>query len=141
MCVTPINIKKVSSDGSVHYVSVPCGKCSECLQKYQNSWSIRLQAESKYWTYCYFLTLTYNQDTVPMSVEKTSGEVSLTVHKKDVQDWLKRFRTAYFRKYGENIDMKYFITSEYGPRTQRPHYHCLFFCDRSVIDMLPLKND
>lgn len=79
-----------------------------------------------------------------------------TVRKKDVQDWLKRGRISLQRKYpdifnvGQNprqkrtwIDfsgishdypscsltptVKYFISSEYGPRTFRPHLHgCMF---------------
>lgn len=71
-----------------------------------------------------------------------------TVRKKDVQDWLKRGRER-FRRAGipsrckttwtdlkgvvrplpssAITSIKYFITSEYGPRTFRPHYHgCIF---------------
>lgn len=42
-----------------------------------------------------------------------------SVRKKDVQDWLKRGR--------KTLDFTYFITSEYGPRTLRPHYHGVLF--------------
>lgn len=79
-----------------------------------------------------------------------------SVLKKDVQDWLKRGRVRLVRKFPEtfahdvnprlkthwiNSDgvrlplpscsqtptIKYFITSEYGPRTHRPHYHGVVF--------------
>lgn len=44
-----------------------------------------------------------------------------SVRKKDVQDWIKRGR------YYLNKEFKYFITSEYGPGTLRPHYHGIIF--------------
>lgn len=79
-----------------------------------------------------------------------------SVCKKDVQDWLKRGRIAAERKCPELFagkcnprfkstwidsdgivrslpssaipkNFKYFITSEYGPRTSRPHYHGVMF--------------
>lgn len=48
-----------------------------------------------------------------------------SIRKKDVQEWNNRCRKAY-RKATGNIT-KYFITSEYGPRTLRPHYHGVMF--------------
>lgn len=78
-----------------------------------------------------------------------------TVSKSDVQGWLKRSRRRFERAFGvedgaisdrqykEWTDQdgevlplpsscltktfKYFITSEYGPRTHRPHYHGVIF--------------
>lgn len=44
-----------------------------------------------------------------------------SVRKEDVQKWLKRGRKRL------NKEIKYFITSEYGPRTLRPHYHGVIF--------------
>ena len=141
MCVSPINIKKVSSDGSVHWIAVPCGKCPECLAKYQNAWSLRLQAESLLWKYCWFFTLTYNNDTVPYRVDSETGEYYLTVYKKDVQDWIKRFRTNYERRTGQKCSMRYFLTSEYGPNTQRPHYHLLLFTNFGIEEVSYAKRD
>lgn len=43
---------------------------------------------------------------------------------KDLQDWLKRGREK-LRRQGKSFT--YFLTSEYGPRTLRPHYHGCFF--------------
>ena len=79
-----------------------------------------------------------------------------TVYKKDVQNWLKRCRMRIaralpsvfgtdcnprFNRYWRDLDgevhslpssavpntFKYFITSEYGPKTHRPHYHGVLF--------------
>ena len=49
------------------------------------------------------------------------------VSKYDVQCFIKRVRIDYERKYNETLDFKYFLCSEYGPCTLRPHYHAVFF--------------
>lgn len=49
------------------------------------------------------------------------------VSKYDVQCFIKRVRIDYERKYEQPLDFKYFICSEYGPCTLRPHYHAIFF--------------
>lgn len=73
-----------------------------------------------------FFTLTYDEQSVPTSVDPESGELLRTVRKSDVQAHLKRFRMNLKRERGLS-DWSYFITSEYGPRTLRPHYHGIFF--------------
>jgi len=54
-----------------------------------------------------------------------------SVRKKDVQDWIKRARQRRKRisqKTGEpEQEFTFYITSEYGPRTLRPHYHGVLF--------------
>lgn len=69
--------------------------------------------EVKYSLASYFVTLTYDDD-------HTDGNV----WKRDCQLFFKRFRKIYTGKF------KYFLCSEYGETTFRPHYHLhLFFCD------------
>lgn len=48
-----------------------------------------------------------------------------SIRKKDVQEWNNRCRKRYRKATGNST--KYFITSEYGPRTMRPHYHGVMF--------------
>lgn len=48
-----------------------------------------------------------------------------SVRKKDVQEWIRRCRNKYKRHTKK--DIKYFITSEYGPGTWRPHYHGIIY--------------
>ena len=52
-------------------------------------------------------------------------------YKPDIQKFLKRLRIKLVRKYGNVPESKirYFIASEYGPCTLRPHYHGIIFCD------------
>lgn len=125
MCLHPIRIyvnNKYDPQGTRN-VQVPCGKCEECRKKYQNSWYVRFYEECNNYPSFIFFTLTYRDDTVPVNVDTQTGECYNTVYKRDVQLWMKQFRKALSEKYGKFVKLKYFITSEYGPRTFRPHYH------------------
>lgn len=53
------------------------------------------------------------------------------VSRSDVQKFLKRLRNRLTKAYENKEDRKfrYFIASEYGPRTFRPHYHGIIFTD------------
>lgn len=206
MCLRPIN-KKI--DGKV--VQLPCGKCLECVKKYQNHWVMRLIEESKHWRYSYLLNLSYANENLPyIELDFANAPYNETdklavygdykgigdylydeydrryfvvdndaqaqarfdyvykvvsklnnkhvnklrqrknteycnyliadniqdgikvpvVNYDDVQRWIKRARTRYERDHdGEKMDFKYFLCSEYGPNTFRPHYHVLLFCN------------
>ena len=51
----------------------------------------------------------------------------------DVQKFFKRLRINIVRKVSKNIKIKYFISSEYGPKTFRPHYHGIIYFDDSRL--------
>lgn len=56
--------------------------------------------------------------------------------RKDVQDFVKRLRTRLSREpllFGYDLSFSYFICSEYGPKTFRPHYHGLLFFRSQVV--------
>lgn len=59
--------------------------------------------------------------------------------KKDVQDFVKRLRSTLARDSSlcsEDLRFSYFICSEYGPKTFRPHYHgLLFFHSQKVASL------
>lgn len=103
------------------YVMVPCGKCPACLSKKRVSWAVRLFQEVKTCESCYFITLTYDEDHIPY--KRVDKDIMIpTVSKKDVQLFLKRLR-----KRIEPFKIRYFLVSEYGPQTFRPHYHMILF--------------
>lgn len=55
-------------------------------------------------------------------------EVTPSLNRLDVRNWLKKCRIEYKRKFGKALPpFKYAICGEYGPRGGRPHYHGLFF--------------
>ncbi len=56
-------------------------------------------------------------------------------YKPDIQKFIKRLRIKLVRLYGNvpSSKIRYFIASEYGPATYRPHYHGILFCDDERI--------
>lgn len=100
---------------------VPCGKCDACLEDRRKDWIVRLQCETFTNPLSSFITLTYDNEHLP---------VDGLVCKSDVQRFIKRLRNV-GRDYDISIpSFKYFIGAEYGSRFHRPHYHgILFGCD------------
>lgn len=141
MCTSPIPhfVSSTKKIGLKHSILVPCGKCDECLKAYQNQWYVRMLEELKKMGKSTFVTLTYDEANVPFYIYDdiedlpsefvdAANQVGIkkrTVCKKDVQDWLKRCRLQYERKKMKK--MTFFMTAEYGPKTQRPHYHGILF--------------
>lgn len=99
-------------DGDVDRpVSLPCNKCVGCVLDRKKDWAIRLLHELRDHEEASFLTATYDDHHLP-----TDG--SLNHH--HVQLALKRLR----RSHGK---FRYFMCGEYGPTTQRPHYHFILY--------------
>lgn len=122
------------------YVSVPCGRCASCLSLKQLDLVTRMQLESSQHRYCMFFTLTYSEEYVPFKFGVRS------VDRSDVQKFLKRFRRSVDRLFLRLLlknqitisdyakkKIRYFICSEYGPKTLRPHYHGLLWFDSPEI--------
>lgn len=85
MCTRPIPIRYVNYKGVDSVVDAPCGKCFDCLRRYQNDWKIRAIEESKSWSHAYFFTLTYAEDNLPYFV--LNSDDTLSVYRgKDLQD-------------------------------------------------------
>ena len=49
------------------------------------------------------------------------------IYLKDVQDFLKRLRITFLRKYGYQLKLSFFACHEYGGDTYRPHSHLLLY--------------
>ncbi len=92
----------------VKEVFVPCGKCIQCLNSRSKSWEIRSILEKNKHTECCCLTLTYNDEHLPLCpdfVNTDNGLVHVPSDKrgiikyKDVQDFIKRLRKSFdFKK-------------------------------------------
>lgn len=110
------------------FVPIPCGQCVGCRLEHSRQWAVRCMLESEYHDENYFITLTYGDD-VPMSeyIDMETGEIktSLTLKKKDVQDFIKRVRSD--KSYYGFDGFRYFCCGEYGSKTARPHYHMIAF--------------
>lgn len=173
-CTSPSTV--VNDYGDV--LTVPCGHCSACLssRSYRHLTCCRLEAESS--KYCYFVTLTFDNDHIPfvywshecdevdtlghILFSSPDGEllskipfshelyIQINEHLKKssnyipdaipyisvdfAQKFLKRLRKNISKFTDEKI--RYYIVSEYGPRSLRPHLHCLFFFNSDVISSI-----
>lgn len=91
---------------------VPCGRCAACRVRRTAEWAVRLYHELHYWDHACFVTLTYDDDHLP---------VDLSVHKDELVRYVRRLRYRLGRR------IKYFACGEYGMQFDRPHYHLLVF--------------
>ena len=131
----------VQKDGYIfsEKILLPCGQCIGCRLEYSRQWATRCVLEASQWKHNYFVTLTYNDLWVPRnhfeSLDYYTGEVfddeSLSLKYDDVQNFMKRLRTNLKRKFDFPLDgqpgVRFYGCSEYGPTTDRPHYHLILF--------------
>lgn len=104
---------------------IPCGSCLSCRLSYARDWTIRCMCHAQTVSPNYFITLTYDDNTIPFNVDIDTGELSgkSTLVKSDLQKFFKRLRESY--PYDNHIS--YFSCGEYGSHSLRPHYHTLVF--------------
>lgn len=106
-------------------IYVPCGKCAWCLSLLRDQWVFRLKQEAKEHLWNYFVTLTYRDEDLPWIVNDETGEMVNSVNKQHISDFNRDLRKKGFK-------FRFFVTSEYGPKTLRPHYHGIYFCDQPM---------
>lgn len=144
--ITPYKVKGINQRGEYVYtddfsgdesvtrqfIEIPCGHCDGCRADRAKEWSDRLIMESHYHDQnsIYFLTLTYDElhlkrvsyfdkfGVYHEGIESDRG----TLVKRDVQLFIKRLR-----KSRPDDKIRYYIAGEYGPKTDRPHYHAIIY--------------
>lgn len=121
MCLYPLKAFRVfdldTGLASIHFkylsgaeeVSLPCGKCVECLQSYSNEWAVRCSLEATLHRDNCMITLTYAHNPI-------------SVCRRDLQLFIKRLR-----KFVLPARIRYFGCGEYGKKGSRPHYHIIIF--------------
>ena len=123
------------SNSTKERVTIPCGKCLGCMQEKRDSWVFRIKEEYKICKGALFVTLTYSEEKVPLTIDGIQ-----TLYKRDAQLYLKRLRASIERgeaKYQPIRDnslkglkmpkIRYYLVGEYGENTLRPHYHAVIF--------------
>lgn len=109
--------KPVTLGGGVY----PCGHCLPCRVQRKSQWKTRLLLEASTHSKSCFLTLTYNDQSLPTIV--VNGKETTTLDPKDLQLWLKRLRETI-----KPLRLRFFACGEYSPPPKnRPHYHVLIF--------------
>lgn len=102
----------------VKTLDLPCGRCPGCKLERSRQWAVRCMHEATQHDLNSFLTLTYNNQSLP--------PYGTLLHR-DYQLFFKRLRKAY-----QPLELSYYMCGEYGERKGRPHYHaCLFGLDFS----------
>lgn len=95
----------------IKMVNVPCGCCSECLKDRSRQWALRILKEAEQYDNNYFITLTYNDDNIPLDRNLVKSEIS---------DFNKKLK-VYLKRKGLESDFRFYGVGEYGSQTARPH--------------------
>lgn len=118
--------------GSKNFESIqlPCGKCIGCRMDYSRMWMARITKEASLYANNCFLTLTYNEENLPIKdvINKETGEL-ITGHplvKEHLQKFIKRLRRNY-EYHKKHTGIRFYACGEYGGRSMRPHYHLALF--------------
>ena len=115
--------------------TIGCGYCWACKLKNSAEWATRIALEAAEHEHNYWITLTYNEEHLPIYEQFTDGESIFendgtwngTLEPEDVTKFINTMRKHYERKPYYHTGIKYFYCGEYGETTGRPHYHmCLF---------------
>lgn len=146
MCYKPIHIKNPILEfdpiKDKYMLDVPCGHCEECKKRKRTDWFVRTYYHAKYvhdvlHGFCLYCTLTYNEACLPHLTLRDGSRIPC-FSSRDIQLFFKRLRTYLLRKH--NISgISYFLSSEYGGTTHRPHYHFLLFVHSSVSPSIVRK--
>lgn len=105
-----LNFKKGINKDNI--LLLPCGQCIGCRLEKSRKWAIRCVHEATQHAHNCFITLTYNDDNLPLD---------LSLNKRHYTLFMKRLR----KKFGDGI--RFFACGEYGSLYQRPHYHAILF--------------
>lgn len=146
----PNNIRFQLSKMNAHYLArnqliqtVPCRNCWACNLNDSAQWATRIMLESLDHDHCYFLTLTYDDEHLPIldhidykyvqdgkeitdEIENDGTWTTGSLYPEDVTKFLKSLK-EYYRIEKNITGIRYFYCGEYGETTQRPHYHMILF--------------
>lgn len=114
------SLKRKYGDDNVYVL--PCGKCESCRRNKAEDWAIRCELEAKCHKYNYFVTLTYNNDSILFGSDY------------DFKAFLDRLEGK-----GHKRKFKYFACREFGELTSRLHWHLVLFCDFPIDLYNPVK--
>ena len=116
-------------------ILIPCGHCIGCRLDYSRSWADRMMLELETAKKAIFVTLTYSEETLCdlqgdhatyTYFDGVNAYASLC--KRDCQLFMKNLRRSFDGQNGKSFrKIRFFLAGEYGPRTQRPHYHAIIF--------------
>lgn len=107
-----------------------CGQCTDCRLASSRDWAIRCSLEAEMHEFNYFVTLTYDDFSIPRGefIDFKGDIYDSNLCRRDVQLFIKNLR-EWERTVNNRTGIKVFYCGEYGDRMGRPHYHiCIFGC-------------
>lgn len=112
---------------------VPCGQCKDCRLEKSSQWGVRCHHEAQLHKQNCFITLTYNNKSLPK--DQNVNKTHLTNFIKKLKTYIntKQYASSKTQPYQHQPykTFRYYAGAEYGEtKTKRPHYHiCLFGYD------------
>lgn len=104
-----ITLNKAPPD--TYKLDLPCGNCLGCRMAKARAWALRCHIEQQRHETTVFTTLTYNEQHVPITLERRHAQL-----------WLKQLR-----RHKPAKSVRYFYCGEYGEQTKRPHFHAILY--------------
>ena len=115
--------------------TVACGHCYACALNYSAEWATRIMLESKKYECNYWVTLTYDQEHLPIAekivlgdeIFENVGDIKWSegcLVEQHMVTFLNSLRKHLERTY-KHKGVKYYYAGEYGSVTNRPHYHII----------------
>jgi len=130
--------KKIPKDNP-NRLQLACGQCIGCRLEYSRQWANRCVLEASDWECNYFLTLTYDNENLPLKsvLDKETGEIieTPTLYPEHLKKFMKDLRRYYDYHYAHD-NIRFFACGEYGETGERPHYHVLLF-NMPITDLVP----
>lgn len=106
--------------------------CLGCRQEQARQWAIRIVHESRCHDHAYFVTLTYDNASLPENGSLVPEDASKFVRR--LRKEQRRIDDALGRK---PRPISHYTVGEYGSLTHRPHYHSVLFgpdfFDRTIV--------
>lgn len=121
-CKHPIRAYQALTSGAILFqapanlahktIRLPCNQCTGCRLKRARTWATRCMHEAQLHEDNCFVTLTYNDETLPPGA---------TLVYRDWQLFMKRLRKHVRKK------IRFYMAGEYGETWGRPHFHAAIF--------------
>lgn len=123
--------------------TIPCNHCYACKLNKSAEWATRCMLETLDHESAYWLTLTYDEEhlpildaikyneiyetdthniIVPVTIENDGTWINGSLFPKHIDEFIKKIRNKF-----RNSKIRYFYCGEYGEQNQRPHYHMLLY--------------
>lgn len=124
--------KKAVGNRSYLKIQVPCGRCIGCRIDKSREWALRCVNEADLHPRNCFITLTYNNESLPKDQSLSKRHFQLFIKRLRKHHGLTKDRINNDKAYSTDdgkirYPIRYFMCGEYGDQLTRPHYHaCLF---------------